>query len=128
MMWNNTQKAVLITILCTLFTSTGQILWKFGIERINLSDFWTILNIPFVLGFIVYALGGLLMLLAFKKGDLSLVYPIIATGYVWVSLLSPLLFPTDSMNVWKWSGVILIMISVSVLGWGSSKHAEVEHG
>ena len=120
-MLSNTQKAILITVLCTLFTSAGQILWKDGTSQLSFNNLWTFLNPTFILGFVIYAVGGLLMLFAFKKGDLSLVYPIIATGYVWVSLLSPLLFPEDSMNIWKWSGVILIMVSVSLLGWGSSK-------
>jgi len=125
---NNNHKAVIITIFCTLFTSLGQLLWKDGIARIDFQYPLTLLNLTFILGFLVYITGGLLMLLAFKKGDLSLVYPIIATGYVWVSLLSPLLFQEDSMNPLKWTGIVLILVSVSVLGWGSSKHAEVQHG
>jgi len=125
---SNNQKAVIITVFCTLFTSLGQLLWKDGISKVDLQQPVTLFNITFILGFVVYLVGGLMMLLAFKKGDLSLVYPIIATGYVWVSLLSPLLFPTDSMNPLKWAGIILILISVSILGWGSSKHAEVSHG
>ncbi len=127
-MLTNTQKAILITIFCTLFTSLGQILWKRGINQIDFNHWLTLLNLSFILGFVIYALGGLLMLIAFKKGDLSLVYPIIATGYVWVSLLSPLLFPEDSMNLWKWAGVIIILLSVSILGLGSSKSSGASHG
>ncbi len=109
-------------VLCTLFTSLGQLLWKSGVNKIDLSfGIITILNLHFVLGFVSYGVGALFMLIAFKKGELSILYPIIATSYVWVSLLSPIFFVTDSMNLIKWIGVIVIIVSVSLLGYGSTR-------
>lgn len=113
--------AILFAVLCTVFTSLGQILWKFGLVKINFSHLLTVFNLPFMFGFVVYGIGAILLLLALGKGELSLIYPIIAASYVWVSLLSPYLFPTDHMNVWKWVGVIIILVSVSLLGWGNSR-------
>ena len=112
-------------IFCTIFTSLGQLLWKFGVNKINLDNFITLFNLPFVFGFVSYGIGAVLLLLAFKKGEMSVLYPIIATSYVWVSILSPWLFPTDSMNFIKWIGVIIILISVSLLGLGSTKVKKV---
>lgn len=120
------QKAIILMILCTIFTSLGQILWKFGVARINFSVPLTIINLPFILGFVSYGLGALLMLMAFESGELSVLYPIIATSYIWVSLISPVLFPADSMNLLKWSGVTLILVSVSLLGYGSQKKEQKE--
>ena len=123
------RKAVLLMILCTLFTSLGQILWKLGINKLDFANLITFWNIPFLLGCVTYGVGAMLMLLAFREGELSILYPIIATSYVWVSIASPLLFPNDSMNLWKWSGVIIILISVSALGFGSkSKKEEFVNG
>ena len=68
------------------------------------------------------------MLLAFKQGELSILFPIVATSYVWVSLLSSLLFPEDVMNIWKWGGVIFILFSVSLLGLASEKKEVVASG
>ena len=61
------------------------------------------------------------MILAFKKGELSVLYPVVATSYVWVSILAPFFFPSETMNGWKWAGVLLILFSISFLGWGSSR-------
>ncbi|MBI4983183.1 hypothetical protein HZC32_00875 [Candidatus Woesearchaeota archaeon] len=119
------QKAIWLAIICTLFTSIGQVLWKLGLVRIDAHQWLTWFNLPFVSGFAAYGIGAALMLLAFKHGELSLVYPFIAASYVWVSLLSLYLFPSDFMNWWKWSGVIIIIISVSLLGYGSSRKSEV---
>jgi len=112
--------AILLMVICTVFTSLGQVLWKYGLQSIDFSIPLTFLNIPFILGFVSYGLGALLMIKAFRFGELSVLYPIIATSYVWVSLLSMFLFG-DVMNIWKWSGVTIIILSVSVIGFGTSK-------
>lgn len=121
----NPKRAILFAIMCTIFTSIGQVLWKFGILKIDFGNWLTIINIPFLLGFVSYGLGAVLMLLAFKHGELSFVYPIIAISYVWVILLSMYLLPNEFMNAWKWSGVALIIISVSLLGYGNSRKEEI---
>ncbi len=114
-------KAIFLMILCTLFTSSGQILWKWGMKSIIFTQPLTFLNVSFLLGFVSYGLGAVLMIFAFQRGELSLIYPVAATSFVWVSLISPLLFPADFMNFWKWAGVAVIVVAVSILGWGSSR-------
>lgn len=116
-----TPLAIFLIIFCTLFTSTGQILWKLGLGKGNFHNFISLLNLPFILGFVSYGMGLLLMMLAFKRGEVSVLFPIIATSFVWVSLASPHFFPSDSMNIWKWSGVMVIVASVSVLGFGNTR-------
>ena len=113
-------KSVLLIFLCTLFTSAGQLLWKAGVTFFNFSPplsshLLSFLNLPFLLGCISYGIGLLLMLLAFRSGELSVLYPIVATSYVWVSIASPFFFATERMNVWKWAGVLLIVVSVFFL-------------
>lgn len=114
-------KAIFLIIFCTFFTSVGQLLWKKGLINLNFSDWLSFLNWFIILGFISYGFGFILMLLAFKSGELSVLYPIIATSFIWISIFSPIFFPTDAMNLWKWSGVILIIISVSLLGMSTRK-------
>lgn len=113
-------------IACTLFTSLGQLLWKAGSLRIDLSAPLTVLNLPFLLGFVSYGMGAVLMIIALKTGELSMLYPLVASSYVWVSIVSPYFFPSDSMNVLKWIGVVLIIFSVSILGWSSSRRKAQE--
>lgn len=114
-------KAIFWIILCTLFTSVGQLLWKKGLINLNFSDWLSFFNWFIILGFISYGFGFILMLLALKLGELSVLYPIIATGFIWISIFSPMFFPSDAMNLWKWAGVILIIISVSLLGIGAKR-------
>tara|TARA_Y100000310_G_scaffold66737_1_gene62082 strand:+ start:98 stop:466 length:369 start_codon:yes stop_codon:yes gene_type:complete len=120
----NTQKrAVSLMIICTFFIALGQILWKFGVNKVVIGEIITYFNWLIILGFVSYSLGALFMLAAFKKGELSILYPLIATTYIWISIASPLFFPTDSMNIWKWLGVAIIFVSVGILGLnGGAKH------
>ncbi len=108
-------------IACTIFTSAGQLLWKAGALKISFLKPLSFFNAPFILGCVLYVIGSLLLILALRKGELSILYPVIATSYVWVSIFAPLFFPTETMNGWKWAGVLLILFSVCLLGWGSSR-------
>lgn len=113
--------AVFLMILCTVFSSAGQILQKFGVMRIDLAAPFSFFNLPLLAGLGSYAVGAGFMFIALRKGELSLLFPILATSYVWVSILSSYLFPSDSMNAWKWLGIIVIIISIIILGLGSSR-------
>lgn len=115
------KSAILFVIFSAIFTSTGQILWKFGVGKIDLTFPLTLMNLPFVWGFVSYGIGALFMILAFQQGELSIVYPILATSYVWVTILSPIFFPADFLNGWKIAGVAIILIAVSLLGFGNAK-------
>jgi multidrug transporter EmrE-like cation transporter len=84
--------------------------------KIDFSIWSTFFNLPLVLGMTAYGFGAIFMLLSFKQGELSVLFPILATSYVWVSILSPIFFPDDAMNPWKWFGVAVIIASVIILG------------
>ncbi len=57
-------------------------------------------------------------MLALRDGQLSVLYPIIALTYVWVTILSPMFF-NDVINAYKVIGVGLIVAGVSFIGLGS---------
>jgi uncharacterized membrane protein len=113
--------AIILMIMCTFFASTAHLLLKEGALRIDAGSMVSFFNLPLLLGLFSLLFGAGFMMVAFKHGELSLLFPILSTGYVWVSLLTPLFFPNETMNLWKWVGVILIIISVSFLGFSSSR-------
>ena len=113
--------AIALMILCTIFTSAGQILYKFGAENLSFNLSSIIFNIPLIAGLISYGIGLILLIIAFKGGELSVLYPIVATSYVWVSIASPIFFETDYMTLEKWIGVIIIVVGISLIGWGATK-------
>jgi undecaprenyl phosphate-alpha-L-ara4N flippase subunit ArnE len=105
--------AIVLMFFCTLITSSAQITYKFGL---NQADFNTkVLIIGF--GLFLYGIGAGLLIIALKGGDLSVLYPIVATSYVWVSVAAFFFFG-ESLGIWKWFGVFLILVGVSFIGKG----------
>jgi multidrug transporter EmrE-like cation transporter len=112
-------KPILIVIFCTLFTSSGQIFWKFASS--NLDTFSSIItNIPLILGFVFYGIGAVLLIIALKYADLSLIYPFIALSFVWVNIASIVLF-RENISMVNWAGIISITLGVSLIGYGGSR-------
>jgi multidrug transporter EmrE-like cation transporter len=77
-------------------------------------------NSPLMGGYFLYGISTLLLVLALKDGELSLLYPVIALTYVWVTVLSFLIFH-DRINPWKLIGISLIVVGVGVLGRGGRR-------
>ncbi|HIH38978.1 EamA family transporter [Candidatus Woesearchaeota archaeon] len=114
--------AILLIIITTLFTSIAQVLWKFGANKLQFTFLSIITNYQIWLGFLVYAVAALLLVLALKQGELSVLYPVIATSYLWVSLLSIYYFH-ETITTLKWAGILLILIGVTTIGFGSTEEA-----
>jgi multidrug transporter EmrE-like cation transporter len=76
-----------------------------------------ITNVPLMAGYVLYGLSTVLLVLALKDGELSLLYPVIALTYVWVTVLSILIFH-DRVNLFRIAGIAIIVFGVGVLGRG----------
>jgi multidrug transporter EmrE-like cation transporter len=79
-----------------------------------------IANLPLMGGYCLYGISTVLLVIALKDGELSLLYPVIALTYVWVTVLSFLIFH-DQINQWKLLGIALIVAGVGVLGKGGRR-------
>lgn len=114
--------AVGIILFSTLLTSTAQLFYKFGAEKLSFDILSIITNLELIMGMILYAVGGILLILSFRGGEVSVLYPIFATSYIWVSFLS-IYFLGEVMNIFKWLGVFTIIAGISLIGYGSKKAA-----
>lgn len=111
-------RAVVLVMLSTVFTSLGQISLKKGANQLVFGVFELIRNYPLILGCVLYAVGAVMLIVSLKYGELSVLYPVYALNFIWVSVLSPRFFPSDSMNVVKWLGVFFVIVGVSFIGLG----------
>jgi len=109
-----------LVLFCTLLTASGQLFWKFGSERLGFNILSIITNIPLLIGLALYAIGGILLIISLRGGEVSTLYPIIATGFIWVSFLS-IYFLNEAMTVFKWLGVFVIIIGIILIGYGSNR-------
>jgi drug/metabolite transporter (DMT)-like permease len=115
-------KAFALMILCTFLTSIAQILYKFGANRLidGFSIITLITNLPLISGLALYVIAGMILITALKGGDVTVLYPVVATSYVWVSLLSMFFF-NEQMGLYRWIGIFVIIAGIISIAMGSKK-------
>ncbi|MBI2659913.1 hypothetical protein HYX07_02030 [Candidatus Woesearchaeota archaeon] len=110
--------AALLVLFTTLLTSSAQLFWKKGSAALSFDIFAILTNHYLMAGILLYIVGGVLLILSFRGGEVSVLYPIIATSYIWVSFLS-IFFLNELMNSFKWLGVASIITGIVLIGYGS---------
>jgi multidrug transporter EmrE-like cation transporter len=99
-----------------LIGAAAQIFFKLGANSIARPTPIEILSNPsLLLGYALYAISTMLLVLSLRKGQLSILYPIISLTYVWVTLLSMLIFK-ETLNPFKALGLMIVVAGVAVLG------------
>lgn len=110
--------AIALMVICTIFTSSAQILYKFGSNKLSFDVLSIITNWQLILGIILYGLGAVLVIIALKGGEVTVLYPIITSSYIWVSLAS-IYFFNENINIYKWIGIFLIISGILTITFGS---------
>ncbi len=115
------RQALALVFACTLLGAAAQILMKTGANHTAHAGVLSMItNLPLLAGYALYGLSTLLLVLALREGELSLLYPVIALTYVWVTVLSFVIFH-DRLNPFKLIGIVIVVIGVGVLGGGGEQ-------
>jgi multidrug transporter EmrE-like cation transporter len=118
------RRSVILVFCCTLIGAAAQVLIKSGANDLGpydsiLSTIRGILNnYSLLAGYSLYGINTVLLVLALRHSELSLLYPVIALTYVWVTILSKVVFH-EQFNRFKIAGVIVIVAGVALLGRGA---------
>jgi len=105
---------IAVVLVCALLGATGQVFFKMASKKFSFAPSEIIKNYYFWIGAGLYGLSAMLFVWSLKHGDLSLLYPVIATSYIWVTILS-VVFLNESFPVWKWLGVGMIIVGIAVI-------------
>lgn len=95
-------------IISSIVVCIGQLLWKLGSNG-NLALLGG--------GFLLYGLGAILMIVAYKFGSLSVLQPILSLNYV-ISLFIGSYFLNESISIQNFLGVIIIVLGVYLIATG----------
>ena len=112
--------SIILTLSAAFAGSLGPVFLKKASTDFSFSSLFSkkiFSNVYLFFGVFFYGIGTVLFIPALKGGDLSVLYPLLATTYIWVSLWSVFLLK-EKMHMFKWGGVILILIGVSCIGAG----------
>jgi len=110
--------AIGLVLFAQLIGAFGPIYLKRSSKQFNLSFNGLFRNYNLIIGVFFYALATIIFIPALKGGELSVLYPMVSTVYIWVSLLSIKMLK-EKMTKYKWLGIIIIIFGVILIGFSS---------
>lgn len=104
--------------------SVGQLLWKMADLGSMMQDAGSLsgmiaIFLKILPGFVIYAIGALVMTIALGYGELSVLQPVNSMSYVFALILSSI-FLTEPITPLMVVGIVIIIVGVILMG-GSSK-------
>lgn len=105
------KKGICLILCSAVLACVGQLLWK-----ISATDGLLYL----LMGFIFYGLGAIIMLLAYRYGELSVLQPMLSMNYVLSVILGALVLQ-EAITFNKAIGLCIITLGVILIGGGSSE-------
>jgi multidrug transporter EmrE-like cation transporter len=109
--------SMLLVLLASFIGSFGAVFLKVGAGRLK-NGFRSILNLHLALGVGFFLLSSVFFVIGIRHGELSVLYPMVALGYVWTLFWSRLFFQ-EALTRQKFVGLGLILIGVFFVGLGS---------
>ncbi len=102
------KKGIILMLMSSVCVCVGQLLWKLSVTN----------GIIFMmLGFALYAIGALIMIIAYKYGKLSVLQPMLSLNYVLSIVLAGIVLK-ENITFGKCIGVIIIIMGVLLIAGG----------
>ena len=105
------KKGIVLMLTSSVCVCIGQLLWKLSVEHGIIS---------MLLGFGFYGIGALIMLLAYRYGNLSVLQPMLSLNYV-LSIILAALVLKEEITVLKCAGVLIIIAGVIMIVGGDDQ-------
>jgi len=115
--------AIILIVICTIFTSSAQIMYKLGSNKLSFDFISIITNWQIMTGIILYGIGAILVIIALQGGEVTTLYPIITSSYIWVTIGAAYLFK-ELITPLRGGGIALIIIGILFITFGE-KNKEV---
>ncbi|MBX5497320.1 MAG: EamA family transporter [Bryobacteraceae bacterium] len=110
--------SMLYVLLGSFVGSFGAVFLKAGAEKLHRN--WTSLffNYRLALGVGLFLLSSYFFVLGVRKGELTVLYPLVSVGYIWTLLWSRIFFG-EPLTKSKFVGLGMILLGIVFLGLGS---------
>src|SRR5262249_39125290 len=110
--------SVLFVFTAGFFGSFGAAFLKSGASRLKMDVVSIATNWRLVAGIVSYLISSVFFVRGISVGELSVLYPMVALGYMWTILWSRLFFG-EPFTWGKLGGLALIFIGLACLGLGA---------
>ena len=109
--------AAALVLLAAFTGSFGSLYFKKGADKLEFKLKPLLRNFDLLKGVVIYGTSTIFYVIGIKGGELSVLFPLVSTGYIWVCLLS-VKYLGEDMNTLKWAGIGFILLGVSLIGVG----------
>ena len=116
---------LLLVVSAAVMGGVAQVLLKKGmaeVGKISLMEMAKqfvriIVTNPYVfVGLLIYVISTVIYLAALSRGELSILYPIIAVSYIIAAVLA-VFFLNEKITLVRWVGIITIVVGVFLVVW-----------
>ena len=101
------KKGIILMLLSSICVCIGQLLWKLSTSG----------NIILLLGFFFYGIGALIMIVAYRFGELSVLQPMLSLNYI-LSIFLAVVILKEEITILKVIGVFVIITGVIMIARG----------
>jgi drug/metabolite transporter (DMT)-like permease len=107
---------ILVTLLAALLASSAQLLFKMGMDKVDsMRKVFRKLFTPVVIAGIIGYFGAFLIYIyALSKSDLSVVYPIFASSFIFTTLISAAVL-REKINKYRAFGILLVFLGIIII-------------
>lgn len=115
----NMKLAMMLILFAATMSSLGQLAWKFGADATDSS----MKIFLYVAGFLAAGLGMVILMVAFRYGEVSILQPMMSIGFA-LSILFGALFLNEPITLVKIFGTLFIIAGSALLGYEGGKDNE----
>lgn len=108
-------KGIVLMLISAATACTGQLLWKLAAADDSL--------LLVIAGLALYGCGALLMIVALKFGELSVLHPMMSAGYI-LSLILGAIVLDEHITVTRIVGVAVIIVGLVFLSSSEGKEGQ----
>jgi multidrug transporter EmrE-like cation transporter len=110
--------SMLLVLLASFIGSFGAVFLKSGASRLHRQLKTLILNWRLAAGVMFYGVSSFFFVLGVRRGELTVLYPMVSLGYIWTLIWSRLFFG-ESLTRRKVLGICLVLTGIVVLNLGN---------
>jgi multidrug transporter EmrE-like cation transporter len=111
--------SMLYVFVAGFIGSFGAAFLKAASSRLRLNLIALLGNGHLIAGIVMYGLSSVFFVRGMAQGELSVLYPMVALGYMWTILWSRIFFG-EPLTWGKMGGLVLIFAGLAMLGLGRS--------
>lgn len=105
------KKGIILMLTAAVLACVGQLMWKLSVTN----GIWFMLS-----GFILYGLGAVVMLVAYRYGSVSVLQPMMSTNYALSAVLGFFVL-NEKLSALKVIGIFIITFGVILIGGGDTE-------